>query len=452
MNSMRNALFADLYGFTMSACYFENRMFAPAAFSLYIRKYGPHRSYYVSAGLEEVVEFLESFRFAPEEIDYLQSTGLFSTDFLNYLESLRFTGEVFAIPEGRLFFKDEPILEITAPVIEAQLIESFVINAINLQVSIASKAARCIHAAGGKNLVDFSLRRTQGTDAGMKVARASYIAGFKGTSNVLAGMAYGIPIAGTMAHSFVLSFEEEIEAFRAFARTFPDRTVLLIDTYDTVTGAKKAAEVGREMAKRGERLKGVRLDSGDITQLSKEVRGILDEAGLKEVIIFASGGFDEYEIEEALSKGARIDAFGVGTKMGVSADAPYNDIAYKLVEYDGRPVLKLSRAKKTLVNQKQVFREVSGGKMSGDTIGRRAESLPGEPLLECVMRGGKRQVSPQTLETIRERFLSEFSSLGDEHKAIKSPKDYPVRLSPMLEAAQSRTVREVRKRELGESS
>ena len=333
MNSIRDALFADLYELTMAACYFENGMFAPATFSLYIRKYGPHRSYLVSAGLEEVLDFLERFQFMPDELDFLQSTGLFSIDFLNYLERLRFTGELFAIPEGRLFFKDEPILEITAPVIEAQLIESFIINAVNLQVSIASKAARCIHAAGGKNLVDFSLRRTQGTDAGMKVARASYIAGFGGTSNVLAGKLYSIPISGTMAHSFVLSFEEEIEAFRAFARTFPDRTVLLIDTYDTVSGAKKAAAVGREMLEGGHMLKGVRLDSGDIAKLSKEVRRILDEAGLKEVIIFASGGFDEFEIEEVLSKGARVDAFGVGTKMGVSADAPYNDIAYKLVEY-----------------------------------------------------------------------------------------------------------------------
>lgn len=452
MNSIQNALFVDFYELTMAACYYENRMFAPATFSLYIRKYAPHRSYLVSAGVEEVLDFLERFRFAPDELDYLQSTGIFTDDFLHYLEKLRFTGEVFAIPEGRLFFKDEPILEITAPVIEAQLIESFVINAINLQVSIASKAARCVHAAGGRRLVDFSLRRTQGTDAGMKVARASFLAGFGGTSNVLAGKLYSIPISGTMAHSFVLSFDEEIEAFRAFARTFPDGTVLLIDTYDTVSGAKKAAEVGRQMLEEGKKLKGVRLDSGDIAKLSIETRQILDDAGLKEVLIFASGGFDEFGIEEVLSKGARVDAFGVGTKMGVSADAPYNDIAYKLVEYDGRPVLKLSRAKRTLVNQKQVFRETREGKMTGDTIGLRAETFPGKPLLECMMRGGKRLFGPEPLAGIRERFLAEFSSLDDGHKSIRSPELYPVRLSPMLEAAQSRTVREVKKRELGESS
>ncbi|MDR3556975.1 MAG: nicotinate phosphoribosyltransferase [Syntrophobacteraceae bacterium] len=452
MNSIRNALLADLYGLTMSACYFENRMVAPATFSLYIRKYGPHRSYYVSAGIDEVLDFLERFQYLDEELDFLQSTGLFSTDFLNHLEKLRFTGELFAIPEGRLFFKDEPILEITAPIMEAQLVETFVINAVNLQVSIASKAARCNHAAGGKSLVDFSLRRTQGTDAGMKVARASFIAGFGATSNVLAGKLYSIPIAGTMAHSFVLSFEEEIEAFRAFARTFPESTVLLIDTYDTVSGAKKAARVGREMLERGHKLKGVRLDSGDTAKLSKEVRRILDEAGLSEVIIFASGGFDEFEIEEVLSKGARIDAFGVGTKMGVSADAPYNDIAYKLVEYDGRPVLKLSRAKKTLVNQKQVFRVTRDGKMTGDTIGVRTEALEGAPLLECMMRNGKRLAALEPLPRIRERFLAEFSSLAPPNKAIVNPEIYPVHLSPMLEAAQKRTIREVKKRELGESS
>ncbi|MGC8494943.1 MAG: nicotinate phosphoribosyltransferase [Syntrophobacteraceae bacterium] len=451
MNQIQDALFADLYELTMAACYFENKMFAPATFSLYIRKYGPHRSYFVSAGIDEVLDYLERFHFTADDLDYLQSTGLFSREFLNYLENLRFTGELFAIPEGRLFFKDEPILEITAPVIEAQLVESFLINAVNLQVSIATKAARCVHAAGGRNLVDFSLRRTQGTDAGMKVARASFLAGFKATSNVLAGNQYSIPVSGTMAHSFVLSFEEEIEAFRAFARTFPDRTVLLIDTYDTVSGAKKAAEVGREMLERGQTLKGVRLDSGDIAKLSREVRRILDEAGLKDVVIFASGGFDEFGIEEALSRGAAIDAFGVGTKMGVSADAPYNDIAYKLVEYDGRPVLKLSRAKKTLVNQKQVFRETREGKMIGDTIGMRAEILPGKPLLECVMRGGKRVAAPEPLARIRERFLAEFLTLPDSHKSIKNAENYPVRLSPMLEKAQSKTVREVKKRELGES-
>lgn len=451
MNLIQDALFADLYELTMAACYFENSMFAPATFSLYIRKYGPHRSYFVSAGIDEVLEYLERFHFTADDLEYLKSTGLFSSDFLNYLENLRFTGELFAIPEGRLFFKDEPIVEITAPVIEAQLIESFLINAVNLQVSIATKAARCVHAAGGRNLVDFSLRRTQGTDAGMKVARASFLTGFKATSNVLAGKQYSIPVSGTMAHSFVLSFEEEIEAFRAFARTFPDRTVLLIDTYDTVSGAKKAVEVGREMLERGQTLKGVRLDSGDIAKLSREVRRILDEAGLKDVVIFASGGFDEFGIEEVLSRGAAVDAFGVGTKMGVSADAPYNDIAYKLVEYDGRPVLKLSRAKKTLVNQKQVFRETREGKMTGDTIGMRAEILPGNPILECMMRGGKRLAAPEPLVRIRERFLAEFLTLPDSHKSIKNADTYPVLLSPMLEKAQSKTVREVKKRELGES-
>ncbi len=449
MSSLRSALFTDLYELTMAACYFERKMFAPASFSLFVRKYAPHRSYFVSAGLDETLDFLESFHFTRDELDYLESTGLFSTDFLSYLETIRFTGDVFAIPEGRLFFKDEPVLEVTAPLIEAQLVETFIINAINLQVTIASKAARCFHASKGRRLVDFSLRRTQGTDAGMKVARASYIAGFDGTSNTLAGKWHAIPIYGTMAHSFILSFEEEIEAFRAFSKVFPENVVLLIDTYDTLSGARKAARVGLEMKERGERLKGVRLDSGDMAVLSQDVRRIMREAGLGEVIIFASGSFDEFKIADVLSRGAEIDAFGVGTKMGVSADAPYNDIAYKLVEYDGRPVLKLSAAKKTLVNQKQVFRNVRDGEMIGDAIALRGESLDGEPLLECVMRGGKRLREAEPLTRIRDRFLAEFPSLRDSRKSLQDPDEYPVRLSPALEAAQSKAVDEVERRELG---
>jgi len=278
---------------------------------------------------------------------------------LHYLSTLRFTGDVFAIPEGRIFFKDEPILEITAPIIEAQLVEPFVINVINFQTTIATKASRCVYAARGRKLVDFSLRRTQGVDAGLKVARASYIVGFGGTSNVLAGKLYNIPVFGTMAHSFITSFKKEIDAFRAFSKIFPQNTVLLIDTYDTIIGAHKAAIIGKELLYQGKKLKGVRLDSGDMAPLSKEVRQVFKEAGLNNVMIFASGGFDEYKIAKVLEQGAEIDAFGVGTKMGVSADAPYTDIAYKLVEYDGRPVLKLSMGKKTLVGQKQAFAQKS---------------------------------------------------------------------------------------------
>jgi nicotinate phosphoribosyltransferase len=444
-------LLTDLYELTMAAAYYDHGMFAPATFSLFIREYPADRAYFVNAGLEDVLAYLESFHFSGDDLAYLESMGLFSHDFLEYLGSLKFTGDVHAIPEGRLFFKDEPILEVTAPIIEAQLVESFVINRINLQVTIATKASRCVRAARDRSLVDFSLRRTQGTDAGLKVARASYVAGFQGTSNVLVGEKYGIPVSGTMAHSFITSFEEEEEAFRAFSETFPQNTVLLIDTYDTVSGAHKAVEVAKEMEKKGDSLRGVRLDSGDMADLSKKVRDIFDGEGLKEVKIFASGGFDEFKIARLLERDARIDAFGVGTKMGVSADAPYNDIAYKLVKYDGRPVLKLSTGKKTLVDEKQVFRKREKGRLAQDWIALREEGVAGEPLLVIVMEKGQRRQEPESLEKIRKRFLEEFDALDEPYKVLKNPKTYPVELGPELRKLQDEVVHEVIEKELGES-
>ena len=348
MRAEEPGLLTDLYELTMAQSYFQHGMFAPATFSLFIREYPPNRSYFVAAGLEDVLTYLEEWRFPEESIDYLRSSGIFSADFLDYLSGLRFTGEVRAIPEGRLFFADEPILEVTGPVVEAQIVETFIINQVNLQSIIATKAARCVRAARGKSLVDFSLRRTQGIDAGMKVARASYLVGFQATSNVMAGKVYGIPISGTMAHSFVTSYGHELDAFRAFAESFPERSTLLIDTYDTVAGARKAVVVGKEMEALGQRLRGVRLDSGDLVSLSREVRSILDQAGLHYVSIVASGGLDEFDVEDMTSQDAPIDSFGVGTKMGVSSDAPWSDMAYKLVKYDGRPVLKLSTGKISL--------------------------------------------------------------------------------------------------------
>jgi nicotinate phosphoribosyltransferase len=299
--------------------------------------------------------------------------------------------------------------------------------------------------------VDFSLRRTQGIDAGLKVAKAIYIAGFAGTSNVLAGKRYGIPISGTMAHSFITAFDEEIDAFRAFAETFPDNTVLLIDTYDTISGAHKAAEVAQEMAAEGSALKGVRLDSGDMADLSKEVRAILQERRLSGVVIFASGGFDEYKIAENIAKGAEINAFGVGTKMGVSADAPYTDMAYKLVKYDGQPVLKLSTGKRTLVDEKQVLRIRQGGTLVKDIIALRHEKGEGEPILRPAMKDGKRLQPPEPLHLIRGRFKEEFGALDERHKSIVQPEPFPVALSPGLQKLQKRIVHEVKEKELGES-
>jgi nicotinate phosphoribosyltransferase len=445
------ALLTDLYEFTMAEAYYQSKMFAPATFSLFIREYPPNRGYLVSAGLEEVLEYLANIRYSQEDLDYLKSTGLFSDDFIHYLSNLRFSGDVHALPEGRLFFKDEPVLEVTAPIIEGQLMESFIINSINLQVNLATKTARCVDAADGRSIVDFSLRRTQGTDAGLKLARAGYIAGLSSTSNVLAGKMYGIPVSGTMAHSFITSFEEEIDAFHAFARIFGDNTVLLIDTYDTLAGAEKAVQVAADMSAKGHKLKGVRLDSGDMTKLSKAVRKIFKKEALDDVGIFASGGFDEYKIADSLKNGAEIDAFGVGTKMGTSADSPYTDMAYKLVQYAGRPVMKLSTGKKTLVARKQVFRRTDGGRFRMDLIALREEKVDGEPLLKAVMQDGRRRQPPESLDTIRERFQSDFNALDKRFKSIENPDQYPVEVAPDLKTLQKNVMHEVIEKELGES-
>ena len=445
------ALLTDLYEFTMAEAYYQNKMFAPATFSLFIRDYPPNRSYFVSAGLAEVLDYLTSISYSQDDLDYLKSTGHFSDEFLHYLSGFHFSGDVHAMQEGRLFFKNEPIIEVTAPIIEGQLMETLVINAVNLQVNLASKAARCVHAARGRNIVDFSLRRTHGTDAGLKVARAGYIAGLSATSNVLAGKMYNIPVAGTMAHSFITSFEEEIDAFRAFAEVFGNDTVLLIDTYDTLAGAEKALQVAGEMAEKGQTLKGVRLDSGDMTKLSQAVKEMFRQQGLDDVRIFASGGFDEFKIADSLKKSAAIDAFGVGTKMGTSADSPYTDMAYKLVEYNGRPVLKLSSGKKTLVAQKQVFRLNESGRFVKDIIALRNEDHQGEPLLQSVMKDGRRLQAPESLNTMQERFQKDFAALNDSVKAIEKPARYPVEVAAGLAALQKDTVHEVIEKEMGES-
>ncbi len=428
------ALLTDLYQLTMAQSYLQSKKSEAATFSLFVRSYPPNRGYFVSAGLQDVLEFLRGFAFDQEAIDYLHSTRMFAAEFLDFLKGLRFTGEVWAIPEGRLFFKDEPILEITAPIIEAQMVETFVINQINLQALIATKAARCVHAARGRAVVDFSLRRTHGIDAGMKVARSSYLAGFSGTSNVSAGKRYGIPIVGTMAHSFVTVFEREIDAFRSFVASFPGNSILLIDTYDTLAGARKAVEVAREMAARGQRLRGVRIDSGELASLAKEVRHIFDEAGLGDVKIIGSGGLDEYDLAALAEIKAPYDSYGVGTRMGVSADAPWFDMAYKLVEYSGRPVLKLSTGKVSSPGRKQIFRFVDGrGRLQRDVIALRNEELPhAEPLLRKVMEKGEIKGTYPKLKEIRGNFLQEFDRLDGATRAIRNPAVYPVELSPRL--------------------
>lgn len=438
-NTPIGPLFTDLYELTMAAGYFAQGFFFPATFSLFVRDLPPYRGYLVFVGLEEVLNELAAFRFSPADLAYLKETGLFAGDFLDYLESLRFDGQVVAMPEGSLFFENEPVLEVRAPVIQAQILETYLLNTIGFQSLLASKAARCVHAAGGRPLIDFALRRTQGKDAGMKFARSSYLAGFAGTSNVLAGKRYGIPISGTMAHSYVTAFESEQAAFEAYSRIFPHNTVLLIDTYDTLEGARIAARVGREMEKRNLALKGVRLDSGDMNRLSQAVRAILDEAGLDYVQIFASSGFDEFSIADILAQGARIDAFGVGTQVGVSADAPSLNIVYKMVRCRERDVRKLSPGKVSLAGEKQVFRrQDANGRYQEDIIGLRSESIPGTtPLLETVMEKGQFRGSLPSLATLKARFSENFQALGEPYKSLTPKTAYPVGISQKLKALQA---------------
>jgi nicotinate phosphoribosyltransferase len=434
----------------MAQAFWQSGQTASATFSLFFRKYPLDRAYFVLAGLADVLDHLERFRFSPGDLEYLHSLGRSDRDFLEYLRQLRFTASVRAMPEGTIFFINEPVVEVTGPVIEAQLVETFLVNQINLQTILATNASRVVHAARGKQLVDFAARRTHGVEAANKLARGSYLAGFDSTSNTLAGALYGIPVSGTMAHSYVTSFDSEIESFRHFARSFPDTSTLLVDTYDTLEGTRKAALVAREMRKQGHPLRAIRLDSGDMLDLSRKARAILDEAGLPEVQIFASGGLDEFEVDELLRAGATIDAFGVGTKEGVSAGAPWTDCAYKLVEYAGRPVLKLSTKKQTLPGPKQVFRyRDPRWSYLRDVIARAEErSEGGEPLLGEVMEGGRRVTPDPTLEELRKRFRREFACLPPRHKALRSPEVYDVRISKELEQLRQRVVRETTARDI----
>jgi nicotinate phosphoribosyltransferase len=421
----------------MAASYLRERMEGEATFSLFVRRLPPRRSFLVAAGLDDVLAYLEGYRFSEAAIRHLRGLGSFETSVLDRLAELRFTGSVRAMPEGTVVFADEPILEVTAPIVEAQLVETAVINFVHLQTVLASKAVRCVLAADGRAVVDFGLRRTHGIDAGMAAARCAFIAGATMTSNVLASAWAGIPGAGTMAHSYVTAFSSELEAFRAFARAFPRNTTLLLDTYDTVAAAHKAVIVAREMEAAGARLAGVRLDSGDLVTLSQAVRAILDDAGLADVRIFASGGLDEDAVARCVAARAPIDAFGVGTRMNVSADAPYLDMAYKLVRYEGRDVLKLSPGKATWPGEKQVHRLHVDDGFERDVLALRAERRPcacAEPLLQTVMEGGRRVESGPSLATIRERCAAQVAALPAGLRRLAPDARYVVEPSARLVA------------------
>ncbi|MHC1725592.1 MAG: nicotinate phosphoribosyltransferase [Syntrophobacteraceae bacterium] len=426
-------LVTDLYELTMAESYLREGMSGEATFSLFVREYPENRAYFVSAGIEHLLEILPDLRFSGESLDYLASLEKFSDEFINYLDGFHFSGNIRAIPEGRIFFSDEPILEATGPLIEAQIIETLVMNVIQLETMLAGKAARVFGAACGKGLIDFGMRRTHGVDASVKAAKASYMTGFLGTSNLLAGKIYGIPVFGTMAHSYVTSFDCELDAFHAFSRAFPDNTVLLIDTYDTLSGAAKAVRVARAMQEKGKKLLAVRLDSGDLAELSKGVRRILDEAGFPDVRIMASGALDEFKIEVLINERAAIDLFAVGTRLGVSADAPSLDIAYKLVEYDHRPIMKLSSGKKTWVGKKQVYRYYGNdGRMEHDLVCLLdSDHSEGETLLRLEMNAGRRVRKPESLMDARERFTLDWQRLPEKFKTLRPREKYPVQISSL---------------------
>jgi nicotinate phosphoribosyltransferase len=437
VNEDNMSMLTDLYELTMCASYFDNEKFDAATFDLFIRKLPPNRSYFLFAGLEQVLLFLEKATFKEEHVNFLKKQG-FKDEFLDYLMNFKFRGEVWSVPEGTVVFPNEPLIRVTGPIIEAQLMETFILNTVNLQTTIATKASRVVTAAHGRPVIEFGLRREHGTDAGMKAARCSYIAGCSGTSNVLGGMHYDIPIFGTMAHSFIMLFDKEIDSFRAFAKTFPDNSTLLIDTFDDIKGAEKAATVAKELEEEGFKLRAVRLDSGDLVEISRKVREVLDKKGLKHVNIFASGDLDEYKVEELLEKGARIDAFGVGTKMGTSADRPYVDIIYKLCEKmnekgEFSPIMKLSKGKVTLPGRKQVFRlKDEKGDFVKDIIALEDERIRGEPLLVKVMENGKTTCDLPSLGQIRKRASEDISRLPEQYKRLKGASHYPVRLSSRL--------------------
>jgi nicotinate phosphoribosyltransferase len=431
------SLFTDLYELTMCASYIDNGKTEPATFDLSVRRLPPNRPYFIFAGLEQVLMYLEKIKFSQKHLKYLAKQG-FSAEFIDYLKDFKFSGEVWAAPEGAIVFPEEPLIRVTAPIIEAQLVETFLLNTINLQTMIASKASRVVQAAEGKPVIEFGLRREHGIDAGMKVARSSYIAGCNGTSNVLAGLEYDIPIFGTMAHSFVMYFDKEIEAFRAFAKTFPEKSTLLIDTYDDIAGAEKAAIVAKELEAKGYKLGGVRLDSGDLAEISKKVRRLLDEKGLEDVSIFASGDLDEYKIGELFAKDSKIDAFGVGTRMGTSVDYPYIDVIYKLSEKmndngEFTPIMKLSKGKVTLPGRKQVYRQTDKeGNYKKDVIELANEQPTGEPLLKKVMQNGKIVDQLPKLKEIRSATQKNLAKLPKKYKRLHEPEMYPVELSQAL--------------------
>lgn len=442
------ALNVDQYELTMAAAYFEAKLRTEPTFELFVRRLPGRRSYLIVAGLRQALDYLQGLSFSGDDIDYLRNLPPFkgvSDDFFDYLSSMRFRGEVWAMPEGTIAFGNEPLLRVKTSIVEAQIVETYLLATVNFQTMVATKASRVVAAAAGRSVVDFGTRRAHGPEAGVLAARACYIGGCAATSNLEAGYRYGIPTTGTAAHSYIMAFDDEKEAFERYVRTFPDSSSLLIDTYDTLQGARRAASFGSA-------LQSVRLDSGDIVVLSKEVRNILDEAGCEDAKIVASGDLNEYKIAGILSKGAPVDIFGVGTEMVVSQDAPSLGGVYKMVDSgrkENRYVAKYSDAKESYPGAKQVFRVVGpDGKFSSDVLAL-AEESPADgkiPLLKKVMAGGEVLDPPESLEDIRERSGEGLKRLPERYRSLDEADDYPVNLSPKLEKLRS----EVREKTLGQ--
>ncbi|HSV05888.1 MAG TPA: nicotinate phosphoribosyltransferase [Candidatus Binatus sp.] len=431
-----NALLTDLYQLTMLHAYFRGGMDATAVFEFFVRRLPAGRGFLLAAGLEQVLDYLQDLRFTEVELAWLRESGRFEASFVDHLAALRFTGDVDAMAEGTVCFADEPILRVMAPLPQAQLVETRVINLLQLQTLIASKAARAVLAAPGKVLVDFGLRRAHGAEAGLLAARAGYMAGLAGTSNVLAGMRFGVPLYGTMAHSFVQTHVDEAEAFLRFAEAEPQQVVLLLDTYDTEAAAEKVVALGARLRRaRGIRVHGVRLDSGDLAAHARRVRAILDRGGLQDVTIFASGSLDEFAVRDLLATGAPIDGFGLGSRLDTSADAPYLDCVYKLQEYDGRARRKRSEEKATWPGRKQVYRSYDpAGRMTADVLTLDGDRQDGEPLLEPVMRGGRRLGPAVPLVTARARAAAQLVRLPEPLRRLEAGASYPVRVAAPLRA------------------
>ncbi|HEV8465944.1 MAG TPA: nicotinate phosphoribosyltransferase [Pseudolabrys sp.] len=435
MTPLTSPLTTDLYELNMVQAYLDRGEDKEAVFEFFVRRLPPRRGFLLAAGLEDVLTYLETLRFSSSEIDWLKSTGRFRGNLIDYLAGFRFSGDVHAIAEGTICFPNEPLIRITAPLTMAQIVETRLINILHFQTMIASKAARMVLAAPGKLLSDFGLRTAHGAEAGLFSARASYIAGFASAANVLAGERYGIPVVGTMAHSFVQVHDDEMTAFENFARARPDGVVLLIDTYDTEAGARKVVQLAPKLKADGIAIRGVRIDSGDLASMARKVRDILDAGGLKDVIILVSGGINEDVLQTMMAARTPIDGFGIGVNLDASIDAPSLDCAYKLQDYAGKPRRKLSEGKATWPGRKQVWRSYGADRrMRGDILSLENDSQAGETLIAPVMRGGKRLAPAPTLAQIREHATRELGKLPEPLRKLEGGMEYPVEISKALRA------------------